>query len=85
MYPNIQTGSKPNENKFEGSEAVSIRKNFMLQSLIFVVVKYRRYIKGTVQQDFFTPVFSLNDILVPVDTPKSNFEFLPRFIRIQNV
>jgi hypothetical protein len=44
-------------------------------------------LKGTVQRDFWPPVFSMKWlIMMPIDTPKSDFEFCRIFvvIRIQN-
>ncbi len=40
-------------------------------------------IKGTVQRDFSTPVFFTKRlVLVPIDMPKSNFEFCQIFVEL---
>jgi hypothetical protein len=40
-------------------------------------------LKGTVQRDFFTPVFFIIRILlVPLDMPRSDFEFVRIFVEI---
>ncbi len=39
--------------------------------------------KGTVQRDFFTPVFFIiRLLLVPLDMPRSDFEFVRIFVEI---